>query len=169
MRKLLIVVVSILAATLPMRADQATVQLEPTNLHGPRPLVKQTETAVIRDYLEAWKSVDAALGQNRPDLLDRDFVGTAKEKLTSTIADQTKLGIAAHYRDRGHDIQIVSYSPEGLSIQLIDKVDYEVQILDHDKVQAARTVHARYVVVLTPAEVRWRVRVFQADSEESSK
>lgn len=165
MTKLLMVAFSVLAATLPVRADQAAVRIEPTNLRGPRPLVKQTETAVIRDYLDAWKSVDAALGQNRADLLDRDFVGTAKDKLAGTIADQVKLGMATHYRDHGHDIQIVSYSPEGLSIQLIDKVDYEVQILDHDKVQATQMVHARYVVVLTPAEVRWRVRVFQADSE----
>ena len=161
----LLVVCSILAVTVPMHADQAAIQIEPTNLHGPRPLVKQTEMAVIRDYLEAWKSVDAALGQNRPDLLDRDFVGTAKEKLTLTIADQAKLGLATRYRDLGHDIQIVSYSPEGLSIQLIHKVDYEVQILDHDKLKATQTVHARYVVVLTPAEVRWRVRVFQADAQ----
>ncbi len=161
----LLVVCSILAVTAPMHADEAAIRIEPTNLHGPRPLVKQTEMAVIRDYLEAWKSVDAALGQNRPDLLERDFVGTAKEKLTGAIADQAKLGLATRYRDLGHDIQIVSYSPEGLSIQLIDKVDYEVQILDHDKVKATQTVHARYVVVLTPAEVRWRVRVFQADPE----
>jgi hypothetical protein len=165
MTKLLLVMFSVFAVTVPLRADQDAIRVEPTNLHGPRPLVKQTETAVIRDYLEAWKSVDAALGQNRADLLDRDFVGTAKDKLSATIEEQAKLGFSTRYQERAHDIQIVSYSPEGLSVQLIDKVEYEVQILDHDKVQATQTVHARYVVVLTPAEVRWRVRVFQADLE----
>jgi hypothetical protein len=59
----------------------------------------------------------------------------------------------------------VYYSPEGLSIQLIDNVEYDVEILDHDKVQTTQRVHARYIVVLTPAEVRWRVRVFQAQPE----
>lgn len=161
----LLLACTVFAATLPLRADQAAVRIEPTNLHGPRVLVKQTETAVIQDYLESWQSVDAALRQNRVDLLDRDFVGTAKEKLTDTIQEQTKLGLTTRYQDRSHDIQIVFYSPEGLSIQLIDKVEYDMQLLDHDKVQTTQRVHARYNVILTPAEVRWRVRVFQADPE----
>jgi hypothetical protein len=161
----LLLVCTVFAATLPLRADQAAVRVEPTNLHGPRVLAKQTETAVIQDYLQAWQSVDEALGQNRPDLLDRDFTGTAKDKLIDTIQEQTRLGLSTRYQDRAHDIQIVFYSPEGLSIQLIDKVEYDVQILDHDKVQTTQRVTARYIVVLTPAEVRWRVRVFQADPE----
>jgi len=61
MRKLLLAC-TVFAATLPLRADQAAVRIEPTNLHGPRVLVKQTETAVIQDYLESWQSVSAALG-----------------------------------------------------------------------------------------------------------
>ena len=48
----LLLVCTVFAATLPLRADQAAVRIEPTNLHGPRVLVKQTETAVIQDYLE---------------------------------------------------------------------------------------------------------------------
>jgi hypothetical protein len=92
-------------------------------------------------------------------------VGTAKEKLTDTIQEQTRLGLSTRYQDRSHDIQIVFYSPEGLSIQLIDNVEYDMQLLDHDKIQTTQRVHARYNVVLTPAEVRWRVRVFQADPE----
>jgi len=38
-------------------------------------------------------------------------------------------------------------------------------MLDHDKLQTTQQVRARYIVVLTPAEVRWRVRVFQAQPE----
>jgi hypothetical protein len=127
--------------------------------------VKQTETAVIRDYLQAWQSVSAALEQNRADLLDRDFVGAAKDKLTDTIQEQAGLGLSTRYQDRSHDIQIVYYSPEGLSIQLIDNVEYDVEILDHDKIQTTQRVRARYIVILTPAEVRWRVRVFQGQPE----
>jgi len=103
--------------------------------------------------------------QNRPDVLDSTFVGTAKDKLTETIQQQAKLGIHTSYQDRAHDIQIVFYSPEGLSIELTDKVEYDVQIADRGWVKTIQHVSARYVIVLTPAEVRWRVRVFQAVSE----
>ena len=58
---------------------------QPTESVGPRTLEKQTEAAVIRDYLQAWSSLTAAFEQNRADLLDPDFVGTAREKLADTI------------------------------------------------------------------------------------
>jgi hypothetical protein len=109
--------------------------------------------------------MSAALEQNRADLLDPDFIGTGKEKLANTIRDQAKLGIHTRYRDTAHDIQLVFYSPEGLSIQLVDRVDYSVQILDGEAVVTTQHVRARYVAVLTPTEVRWKVRVFQANPE----
>lgn len=152
----------IFAASTALGADEAAVRIEPSNLQGPRTLQQQTQTAVIRDYLEAWQSFRTALEQNRASLLDSDFVGTAKGKLTDTIQEQAKLGIHIRYEDRAHDVKIIFYSPDGLSVQLIDKVDYDVQVVDHDKVQASEPVSARYIVVLTPSEVRWRVRVFQA-------
>lgn len=142
--------------------SQATVRVEPANLQGPRPLPEQTGTAAIRDYLQSWQSLRVALEQNRTDLLDSSFVGTAKDKIAETIQQQATLGIRTRYQDRSHVIQIVLYSPEGLSIELTDKVVYDVQVLDHDKVKTTQQVSARYVIVLTPAEVRWRVRVFQA-------
>jgi hypothetical protein len=141
---------------------QATVRVEPANLQSPRPLPEQTQTAAIRDYLKSWQSLRAALEQNRSDLLDPAFVGTARNKLAETIQQQAALGIRTRYQDSAHDIQIVFYSPEGLSIELTDRVEYEVQVLDHDEVKATQHVSVRYVIVLTPAEVRWRVRVFQA-------
>lgn len=162
MIKSLLIVGAICYATLAFAADQPTVRVEPANLQGPRVLQKQTEAAAIRDYLEAWDTMGAALEQNRPDLLSSDFVGTAKDKLVSTIQDQTRLGIHTRYQARSHDLQIVFYSPEGLSIQLIDRVEYDVQIFGQDKLQTTQHVSARYIVVLTPAEVRWRVRVLQA-------
>jgi len=163
--KLLLVVCAVFATLFVWGSSQPAVRVEPTNSVGPRTLEKQTETAVIRDYLQAWHSMSGALEQNRTDLLNADFVGTAKEKLTDTIREQATLGIQTHYRDGAHDIQLVFYSPEGLSIQLVDTVEYDVQILDHDKLQATQHVRARYVVVLTPAEVQWKVRVFQAEPE----
>jgi predicted PhzF superfamily epimerase YddE/YHI9 len=141
---------------------QADVRVEPSHLQGPRALQEQTQAAAIRDYLQAWHTVSAALDSNNSGLLDGDFVGTARDKLAEAIQQQAALGIHTRYQDKSHDIQIVFYSPEGLSIQLTDDVQYDVKVFDHDKVQTAQQVRARYVVVLTPAEVRWRVRVFQA-------
>ena len=159
------VILAVLTMPVTLRADQPSVQVEPPNLHGPRPLQDETATAVIRDYLQSWQSLRAALEQNRSELLDQDFVGTARDKLTDTTKEQAALGIHTRYQDRSHDLQIVFYSPDGLSIQLIDNVEYDEQIFDHQKLVTTQRVHARYVVVLTPAETRWRVRIFQTEAE----
>ncbi len=145
-------------------ADEPTVRVEPAQLQGSRPLEAQTEKSVIRDYLESWKSLQAALDQNDAGRLDPDFIGDARDKLGATIAAQAKGGIHTRYADKSHDLQIVFYSPEGLSIQMIDNVEYEQQVLDKDKVLGSKTMHERYVVVLTPSEVRWQVRIFQASA-----
>jgi len=165
MRKPLVLVCSLLAAILALGSDQPAVRVGPTNSVGPRPLEKQTQTAVIRDYLQAWRTMSGALEQNRADLLDPDFIGTAKEKLADTIREQETLGIHTRYQDSAHDLQLVFYSPEGLSIQLVDAVEYDVQILDRKALVTTQHVRARYVAVLTPTEVRWKVRVFQAEAE----
>jgi hypothetical protein len=164
-RKPLLIMCSVFAAIFVLASDQPALHVERTDAVGPRTLEKQTETAVVRDYLQAWRSLSGALEQNRADLLEPNFVGAAKEKLADTIREQAKLGIQTRYRDGAHDLQFVFYSPEGLSIQLVDTVEYDVQILDHDKVQTTQHVRARYVAVLTPTEVRWKVRIFQAGPE----
>jgi len=165
MFKSLVILLSAIAVTSAHSAAQATVRVQPANLQGPRTLQEQTASAVIRDYLQSWRSFSAALEQNRAGLLDSAFVGAAKDQLAATIMQQTKLGMRVKYQDRSHDIRIVFYSPEGQSVELIDKVEYDVQILDRDTVKATQRVTGRYIVVLTPAEVRWRVRVFQEESE----
>src|ERR1700736_4161165 len=148
-----------------LATTQATVHVQPSHLEGPRPLAEQTAKAVVQNYVESWQTLRTALDQNRADVLDRDFVGSEKDKLTEKIQQQAKMGLRTSYQDRSHDIQIVFYSPEGLSIELTDNVEYDQQILDKYKVLTPQHVSARYVVVLTPSETRWRVRVFQAVSE----
>lgn len=160
-----LIVCSVFAAMFVFATDEPAVRVEPTASAGPRTLEKQTETAVVRDYLKAWRSMSMALEQNRTDLLDADFVGTAKQKLSDTVREQARLGMETRYHDAAHDLRLVFYSPEGMSIQLLDTVEYEVQILDHGKVLSTQQVRARYVAVLTPTEVRWKVRVFQAEPE----
>ena len=115
--------------------------------------------------MQAWETLRTALGRNDIALLDKDFTGTARDKLAETVQQQAAAGIHTGYQDKSHDIKIVFYSPDGLSIELTDEVKYDVQVFDHDKQLTTQQVHARYVVVLTPAEVRWRVRVFQAQAQ----
>lgn len=146
---------------------QPTVQVDTSHVQGPRPLEDQTKSAAVRGYLQAWQSMNEALSQNRIDALDGDFLGAARDKLAETIAQQAKLGIQTRYQDRAHHIQFVFYSPEGLSIELVDQVDYDVQITDRGKSISTVPVSARYVVVLTPSEVSWKVRVMQVDSEQN--
>src|ERR1700685_2899713 len=163
--KAFLMLCSLLIALSVRGSDQPVVHVEPTDSVGPRVLEKQTEEAVVRDYLQAWRSLSSTLEGNRADLLDPGFIGSAKEKLTDTVREQEKLGLQTRYRDSAHDLQVVFYSPEGLSVQLVDTVTYDVQILDHEKVQATQHVRARYVAVLTPTEVRWKVRILQAEPE----
>ncbi len=161
LRRILIVCAG-LALAASMAAAQPSVRIEPATLQGPRALAEQTANSVIQDYLQSWRSLSLALDQNNPDLLDADFTGDAKSKLAETIREQAALGITTRYQDLAHDVQIVFYSPEGLSLELTDLVQYEVQLFDHGKPESKQQVRARYVVMLTPAQVRWRVRVFQA-------
>lgn len=155
----------ILALPVALFAQQPSVQVKASDLHSPRPLAQQTAESAVRDYLQSWHSMKAALEQNRADLLSPDFVGSALEKLTGTVQEQAKAGIHTRYIDRSHQIQIIFYSPEGLSIQLVDNVVYDEQVLQGDTLLDSQPVHARFVAVLTPSEVRWRVRVLQAVHE----
>jgi hypothetical protein len=152
----------ILAALLLFGDPQPSVRVAPMDSVGPRSVEKQTQSSVVRDYLQAWQTLGSAMNQNRVELLDAYFVGIAKEKLTETIREQQQLGIQTTYRGQSHDLQVVFYSPEGLSIQLLDNVEYDVEVRDHGKTVGTQHVQTRYVAVLTPTESMWKVRVFQS-------
>ena len=145
-----------------LAADPPQVHVDPSVPSVPRPLEPQTERAAVRDYVQSWQLMATAFEQNRADLLSQDFVGAAMDKLSSAIKEQSALGMSTHYRDVSHDIQFLFYSPEGLSIEFVDTVKFDVQVFDRGRLVATRHENARYLVVLSPAEVRWRVRVFQA-------
>jgi hypothetical protein len=162
MFKPLLIFFTILAFDSGVATAQAAVRVEIANLGGPRPLQQQTADAAIRDYLQSWQSLQSALGQNRADLLDQDFVGDARDKLGKTIQEQAALSMLTRYQDSSHDLQIVFYSPEGLSIELTDNVEYDVELQDHGKLETRQHVRARYIAVLTPSDSRWRVRILQA-------
>jgi hypothetical protein len=155
----------ILAALLLSGATEPAVRVAPMDSVGPRLVEKQTQTSVVRDYLRAWETLDSALQKNRPDVLDEYFVGTAKEKLADTIREQQNSGIQTAYGNQSHDLQVVFYSPEGLSIEIVDNAGYEVEVRDQGKVVGTKHVQAKYVAVLTPTESKWKVRVLQGGSQ----
>jgi hypothetical protein len=161
--KLAVSTLVVVMAALAQVSAQLTPRLENIDAVGPRPLEKQTADKVAHYYLEAWKDLQAAFAENRPAALDASFVGVAREKLGEAIRQQQALGIQTRYQDRGHDLKFVFYSSEGLSVQVLDTVDYDLQLLDHNQVVGTRHMHSRYVAVLTPTEVRWKIRIFQAD------
>jgi hypothetical protein len=142
--------------------EQPDVKIANADSVGPRTLEPQTRAAVVRDYLACWQSLNRALDGNDATVLDADFTGIARQKLSETVDEQQKLGIRTRYQDRKHNIGLLFYSPEGLSIELLDDVEYDVEVLDHDKVQATQHLHAQYLAVLTPTEVRWKVRILQS-------
>jgi hypothetical protein len=162
-------------ATLPILAAlwisgtaQPSVKVAPMDAVGPRPVEQQTQSSVVRDYLQAWQTLSGAMSQNRADLLDASFVGVAKDKLLDTIREQQKLGIQTSYRDLSHNLEVVFYSPEGLSLQLLDSVEYDVEVSDHGKTLGTQHVRTRYVAVLSPTESKWKVRVLQSDGLRNS-
>lgn len=161
---------SVLLAAALSAAQQPAVRVAPDKPAGPRPLAEQTRTVVLRDYLQAWAAMDAAFNADRPGLLDAAFTGEAREKLGEAVTEQAALGLHTRYRDPAHNIRILFYSPEGLSIELADDVSYAVELTGADgKPVAAAHQSAHYVVVLTPTEVRWKVRMFQGGQPDSGK
>ena len=154
-----------LLATLFLSADtQPNVRVAPMDSVGPRPVEAQTQSSVVRDYLLAWQTMDTAMTENRPDLLEGYFVGQAKEKLADTIREQKNIGIRTSYQPKSHDIKVVFYSPEGLSIQLLDDVEYDVDVRKGDQSLGSQHFHGRYVAVLTPTESKWKVRILQGET-----
>jgi hypothetical protein len=143
--------------------EQPAVQVEVSQSFGPRPLEDQTKDAVVRDYLKSWSRMSQALAENNTGALDTAFTGMAKEKLAGVVGQQQKANITTNYRDELHHLKFVFYSPEGLSIQLVDDAEYDVELSDHGRTQATQHVKARYVAVLTPTEVSWKVRILQAE------
>jgi len=85
---------TVFVAASAMDFAQATVRVEPTNLQGPRPLPEQTGKAAIRDYLESWQSLRAALEQNRADLLDPAFVELPETNLPRQSSSKPHWGFA---------------------------------------------------------------------------
>ncbi len=140
------------------------VDLSADNI-GPRPIEQLTSQVVARDYASAWMTMEQAVDDNRPALLDGYFTGWAKDHFSKLVADQQRTGLHTRYVDHGHKLEAVFYSPAGDLMQLRDRAQLEIQILDGDKVIDQQQVTQQYVVLMTPGADRWLVRDLRAVSE----
>lgn len=136
------------------------VQLD-TSKAGPRDVEDQTKDSIVRDYGKAWHSLEQALEDNRPDLLNADFVGYAQDHWLHTVKAQEAAGLSRRIVDQGHHLQVIFYSPDGSAMQLRDTAQLEIQYRDGSKVIHTEKLSAQYLVLMTPAENSWKVRVLQ--------
>lgn len=129
---------------------------------GPREIEETTQKALARDYATAWQAMTDALDQNRAGLLSANFIGTANDKLTATVQEQSKAGLHQHITDQGHSVEAVFYSPEGSAIELHDTAHLQIDVMDGNKAVHTENATVHYVVLLTAAENSWKVRVLEA-------
>ena len=132
-----------------------------TSHAGPRELEEQTQRSIVRDYGRAWSTMQQALAQDDAGVLQQYFVGMAKDKLAQAVAEQQKSGVRVRYQVRSHALQVVFYSPDGSAIEARDAAQLEMQVLDGGKVVYSENLTQPYLVLFTPAEDRWKVRLLE--------
>jgi len=128
----------------------------------PRRVEETTVASIQRDYGNAWRAMAAAMEENRAGLLDNEFVGLAKEKLSKAITEQNQSGLKRRYIDRGHQLKVVFYSPDGSAMELHDTARLEIQLLDGDKVVHREEGTFHYLALMTPAQNSWKVRLLES-------
>lgn len=141
--------------------DTVQVRMDASQIQ-PRPLEQLTGQAIVKMYSKAWKNMETALADNRTDLIDESFVGYAHDQLISQVKQQQKNGLSTRYVDHGHRVEATFYSPEGSAVQLRDTAEFEVQLLDGDKVVSSQRVTRSYIAVITVVEDSWKLRVLDA-------
>src|ERR1700745_185857 len=111
----LLLLVSIAPKILRARAESADENgiTFSTSGAGPREVEDTTQKAIQRQYSAAWKNMADALKDNRADLLDQSFVGSVRDQLAKQIEQQKKTGVSTRLMDKGHQVNVAFYSPEG--------------------------------------------------------
>jgi len=141
--------------------SSARVQLDSSKA-SPRAVESRTQKVILRDYRFAWTSLAQALEFNTADPLEGPFVDAAKKSLSDKLASQRRSGLSQRYLDQNHKLQVVFYAPEGDGIELHDTAEYQLQVLDGNKLIHDEHVVQHYVVLMTPAADRWVIRQLQA-------
>lgn len=128
---------------------------------GPREIEPTLQQTIPRDYVKAWQILSGALESGDPALLDQYWVGIARDKFQRLIDDESRTGIQVRYRDISHKLQAVFYPSDGAALLLYDNVELEMNVLRSKRVIRSQKMNARYLVLMTPAQDRWVVRVLQ--------
>ncbi len=142
------------------RSPQVMLSFDATSA-SPRRVEESTSRAIQRDYAHAWQSMTSALAENRGDLLNQDFTGTARRQLRDAVEAQKQGGLSRRIIDHGHRLRVTFYSLDGSALEADDTVDLEIQYLAGDKLLSSERIPSHYVVLLTPSENSWKVRVLQ--------
>jgi hypothetical protein len=129
---------------------------------GPRQIEELTAKSIPRDYALAWQTMAQALENNRTDVLDGYFTGFERDELTQRVKSQIKSGLHTRYQDRGHKLDAIFYAPAGDAMELRDRAQLDMQVLDGGKVIYEEPVNIEYIVIMTPGADRWLVRQLQA-------
>lgn len=127
----------------------------------PRAVEDTTQKAIVRDYAASWKALSDGLRNNDVNALDAGLVGFARDQFAAAIASQKQSGLKVRYTGRGHQPEAVFYSPDGSAMQLRDTAQLTRELLDGDKVLKREEITARYYVVMSVAEDRWKLRSIQ--------
>jgi hypothetical protein len=133
---------------------------------APREIEDLTSQSVPRDYGFAWQTMEQALDENRPALVDGYFTGLARQDLKDRVNAQLKSGLRTRYEDRGHKLEAIFYAPAGDAMELRDHAQVDVQIFDDGKVIYEEPLSVEYIVLMTPGADRWLVRQIQAVPDE---
>lgn len=137
------------------------VELSDTGV-GPRQMEPTLEQSIPRDYAKAWQSLSAALEGCDPASLEQYWVGIAHDKFQRMVEDQARTGIQVRYRDISHHLQPLFYPTDGAALLLNDNAQIEITVLKSGNVIHRETRSERYLVLMTPAQDRWLVRVLQS-------
>lgn len=127
----------------------------------PREVEPATAQAVQRDYAHAWLRLAAALEENRAELLDEDFTGSALQQWQQAVGAQRQNGLSRRISSQNHHVQVRFYSPDGSSLEAIDTANLELEYRSGSRILSSEHVTIRYLVLLTPAENSWKIRVLQ--------
>lgn len=147
-------------ASIPATTRAASRTLD-ASASAPRPVEDATAAAVERDYLHGWKSLTAALEANRAELLNENFTGTARQHWQQAIDLQQQSGLSRRIIDHGHSLRVTFYSLDGSALQAEDVADIEIEYRDGTKVLSSEHIHPHYLVLLTPAENSWKIRILE--------
>jgi hypothetical protein len=129
---------------------------------GPRGVEDTLQQTLRRDYARAWQTMNTALenGDVRP--LEQYFTGIAQTKLQALIKDENSTGVKVRYVDQGHQLQAVFYPRDGGAMLLHDTAQVQMEVTQNGKVIHSEPLAQKYVVLMTPAQDRWLVRVLQS-------